>query len=99
MDRNHNVARREVLLKWQTVAKAAVARYRADPILSIKSFRMKVRRKRPVINVKNNIELPVFHQLRYATPPRKKFKLYLITSVRVLSAQGGKHDRTNVIRT
>src|SRR5262249_53403595 len=98
MDRDNNVARREALLKWQPVAKAAVARYGADPILSIESFRLKVRRQQPVINVENNIELPVFHSLRNAPPPRKKFKLYLITAVRVLSAQGRKHDCTNVIR-
>ena len=56
-----------------------LARHGANPILAIEPFRLKVRRQEPVINVKNKIELPVFHQFRDASLPGKEFKLHLIT--------------------
>jgi len=95
---HNDVARGQVLPKWQPAAEVAVARDGANPTLLVKPFHLEVRRQEPIINVENKIELPVFHQLRDATLPRKKFKLYLIASGRVLPTQGRKHDCTNVIR-
>jgi hypothetical protein len=59
---------------------------------------LKMRRQEPVINVKNKIKLPVFHEFCDAAPPRPKFKVDLVPFVRVLPAQRRKHDCTDVIR-
>ena len=96
---NNDVTCGQVLLKWQPVAKVAVLRHGANPILFVEPFRLKVRRQEPVINVENEIQLPVFHEFCDTTPPRPGFKLYLIASVRILPAQARKHDCTNIIRT
>ena len=64
----------------------AVTRNGADPILTIEPFRLKVRRQQPIINVKNKIQLPVFHQLRDATLVRMEFKIHLVAAIRILPA-------------
>jgi hypothetical protein len=67
----------------------AVTRDGANPILAIEPFSVKVHRQKPVINVKNKIELPTFHQFRNTGLPGKEFKLYLVT-VPILPAQPRK---------
>jgi hypothetical protein len=83
--------------KWQPVAKVAVARNGANPMLLVEPFRLKMRRQEPVINVENKIKLPAFHDFCDAAPPGPEFKVDLIASVRVLPAQAREHDRTNII--
>jgi len=68
---HHNVARGQVLLKWQPVAKVAVARHGANPILLVEPFRLKVHRQEPVINVENKIKLPASSPAGYRRPPRQ----------------------------
>jgi len=94
---HHDVARSQVLLKWQPVAKVAVARHRANPILLVEPFRLKVHRQEAVINVENKIKLPVFYEFCDAAPPGPEFKMDLIASVRVLPAQAREHDGTNIV--
>ncbi len=93
------MARGQVLLKWQPVAKVAVARDGANPILLVEPFRLKMRRQEPVINVENKIKLPAFHEFCDAAPPGPEFKVDLIASVRVLPAQAGEHNCADVVRT
>jgi hypothetical protein len=57
-----------------------------------------VRWQEPLIIAENKIELPVFDELRDATLPWKKFKLYLIAAVRILPAQTREYHCTNIIR-
>ena len=94
---NHDVTCGQVLLKWQPVAKVAVARHRANPILLVEPFRLKVHRQEAVINVENKIKLPVFYEFCDAAPPGPEFKMDLIASVRVLPAQAREHDGTNIV--
>jgi hypothetical protein len=49
------------MFKREPVTKTAVARDRANPIFPIKPFRLKMRRKESIIDVENQIKLPVFH--------------------------------------
>ena len=83
---NHDVARGQVLLKWQPVAKVAVACHGANPILLVEPFRLKMRRQEPVINVENKIKLPAFHEFCNAASPGPKFEVDLVASVGVLLA-------------
>ena len=76
---------------------AAVARHRANPVLLVEPFRLKMRRQEPVINVENKIKLPVFDEFCDAAPPGPEFKPHLITSVGILPAQWRKYDCTNII--
>jgi hypothetical protein len=46
----------------------------ANPVLAIEPFRLKVRRQESVVNVKNKIQLPVFHQLRDTALAGMEFK-------------------------
>ena len=52
---NHDVARGQVLLKCQPVAKMAVARHGANPILLVEPFRLEVRWQEPLIILENKI--------------------------------------------
>jgi hypothetical protein len=93
------VARGQVLLKYQPVAKVALARHGANPIFFVEPFQLEVRWQEPLIVAENKIELSMLHELRDAALPWKKFKLHLVESIRVLPAQARKHDCTNIIRT
>jgi len=50
---------------------------------------VKVDRQKPVINVKNKIELATFHQIRNTGLPGKEFKLYLVNRPHTAGASVG----------
>ena len=95
---NNNVARRQVVLQRESVSKVAVTRDGANPILAIEPFRVKVHGQKPVINVKNKIELSTFPQFRNTGVPGKEFKQYLVT-VPILPAQAWEHNCADIVGT
>ena len=58
---NHDVARGQVLFKYQPVAKMALARHGANPIFFVKPFQLEVRWQEPLIIAENKIELSMLH--------------------------------------
>lgn len=63
------MSRSQVLLERQPVTKSSVTRYGANPIFPVEPFPLKVRRQKPVINVENKVELPVFRFAKLAFLP------------------------------
>jgi len=75
----------------------AVTRDDANPIFAIEPFRVKVHGQKPVINLKNKIELPTFHQFRNTGLRGKEFKLCVVTDP-ILPAQLRDQDGASIVR-